>query len=224
MHVVPVHGETHPYRAVMAEDQLQVGWFAENAHIREHAVVHKMMRAHTVAAKLLAHKLVAPLRFFDFADYRSDEHVALKLYSGTFERLHGVRVTDQRTLHIVNAQPVDQAVSDDGLRLVAVAGEEFFAAGIGSVHVAVEHQAFAVPHAFPESHHIRAAFFDFLPGDGEPRFFQRASHVAAHFQLFPGGTGNVDHVAAHRHELIFANLRQDGFGQIFLHGIRFPSR
>ncbi len=224
MHVVAVHRETDPNRTVMAENQLQIGGFAENTHVGEHAVVHEMMRADTIAAKFLADEFVAPLRFLDFADHGCDDQVALKLHSSALEGFHGLRIANQRALHVVDAESVDEPVLDDGLRLVADARKKFFAASIGSVHVAVEHQAFGVAGTFPESNHVPTSFFDFLPGNGEPRFFQRTAHVAAHFQLFPGGAGSVDHVATHSDQLVFTNLRQDGFGQLFLHGVRFPSR
>src|SRR6266704_897834 len=163
----------------MTENQLQVGGFAENAHVGEHAVIYQMMRAYAVAAKFLAYEFVAPLRFFNFADHRGDENVAFQLDSCALESFHRLRVANQRALHVVNAESVDHAVLDDRLRLVADAGEKFLATGVGSIHVAVEHQAFTVPGAFPDADHIRAAFFNFLPRDGAPRFFQRAPLHAA---------------------------------------------
>ena len=90
--------------------------------------------------------------------------------------------------------------------------------------MAVEHQAFAVPRAFPEPHHIRAPRLDLLPANRKPRRFQRAAHVARHLQLLAGGTRNVDDVRAHGHEFVFANLRQDRLGQILIHGVGFSSQ
>src|SRR4029077_2899161 len=80
VHIVAARGKAHPYRTVMAEHQLHVRGLAEDAHVRQNAVIDKVMRAYPVAAKFLADELIAPLRLLDFADNGRDGDVALQLY------------------------------------------------------------------------------------------------------------------------------------------------
>ena len=223
MHIVAVHGEANPHRTVMAKDQLQIRRLAENAHVGEHAMIHEVVRANTIAAKLFAHKFVAPLCFFDFSDHRCNQKIAFQLHSRAFKRFHGLRVANQSALHVVDAKAVDQSVLDDGFCFVSDSRQKPFAASIGRIHVTVEHQAFPVACSFPQANNIGAALLDFLPRNRESRFFECASHVAPHFKFFARGAGNIDNVAAHGDEFVFANLRKNGVGQILVHCIRFPS-
>ena len=83
------------------------------------AVVHHVVRAGSVAAIFFADKFVAPLRLFDFADDRGDQTSAIKLHAGALHGFHGLRVADECTLHVVNAEAVDHSIFQDGFRLVA---------------------------------------------------------------------------------------------------------
>ncbi len=61
----------------MFENDLHVGGLAENAHVGQHAVVHQVVRAHSVAAVFSAMEF-SPLRFFDFPCDRGDDDVAFQ--------------------------------------------------------------------------------------------------------------------------------------------------
>ena len=100
------------------------------------------------------------------------------------------------------------------LRLVADAGEERLAPGVGGVHVAVEHQVAPGAAAFKSCHDIGAAFFHFLPRDAQSHLFPARAHVLAHGELFAGGAGNVDDVAAHGDDFVLAHLGDDALGDI----------
>src|SRR4029077_13073766 len=155
--------DAHPHGAEMFEYDTHVGGLAENTHVGQHAMIDEIVRAVSVTAVFFAFEFT-PLRFFDFAGDGGDDDVAFQAHTGALERFHGVGVTDQRTLHVVDAEAVDKTVFDDSVRFVAEAGEKFFAASIGGIHVAVEHQVLAAARAFPTADHIGARLFDFLPG------------------------------------------------------------
>ena len=90
--------------------------------------------------------------------------------------------------------------------LYPIPGEEIFLASVRSIHVAVEHEAAAAAGAFPACHHVGAALLNLLPCDLEACGFPRGTHVLRHFRFFACRTGNIDNVAAHRHDFFFADL------------------
>ena len=166
------------------------------------------MGSEPVAAILSAFKL-APLRLFDFARHRGDDYVPFELQSRAQQSLDRMGVANQGALHVVDAESVDEAISYHRARLVAEAGQELFAAGVRSVHMAVEHQVLATSAAGPAADYIGAAFFDLLPGNVQAQPLEDIAHVLSHLQLFAGGTRDVDHVAGHRDDLFLLNLSQD---------------
>jgi len=196
---------------------LHVRGLAEDAHVRQNAVIDEVMRAHAVAAKFLADEFIAPLRLLNFADDGGDGDVSFELYAGAHQSLHRLRVADQRAFHVVDAQAVNHLVANDGFGFVAEPSEKSFAAGVGGVHVAVEHQALAVVGAFPKTDDVCARVFYFLPRNIEAQIFEGFAHVAPHLQLFTGGAGDVHDVAAHGDNFVLANLREDGLGQVIFH-------
>ena len=127
-----------------------------------------------------------------------------------------MRVADERTLHVVDAEAVDHAVLYNRMRLVSHPGQKFFAAGVGSVHVAVEHQVLAASSTGPASDNIGTAFFDLLPRDIQPKLLKCTLHVVRHLQFLAGGAGNVDDVAAHGDDLFFPHLCKDSLGQLWV--------
>ncbi len=129
---------SHPHRAEVFEDNAHVGRLAKDAHVRQHAVFDQVVRAASVAAVFFAPEF-ATLRLFDFARNGRDDDVAFQSYSGALQGFHGVGVADERAFHVVDAEAVNESVFDNGMRLVAEAGEKFLAASVGRIHVAVEH-------------------------------------------------------------------------------------
>ena len=105
----------------MLEHHVHIRRLAEDAHVRENAVIHQVMSAEAIAAIFLPSEL-APLRFFDFASDGGDDHIALEPHSRTHQRFHSMRVTDECTLHVVDAEAVNHAVFYDCARFVADAG------------------------------------------------------------------------------------------------------
>ena len=209
----------------MSEHELHVGRFTEDAHIGKDAVIDQMVRADSIAAIFLADKFIAPLRFFDFAHHSRDEDISLQANPRTHQRPEGLHVADERTLHVVNAETIDHAFADNGIGFVADAGKKSFAAGVRSIHVAVEHQAFAVAGAFPEADHVGTAFLDLLPTDLESVGFERPAHVLPHREFLARGAGDVHHVASHGDNFFFAYVRKNLIGEValyfargFLHG------
>src|SRR5208282_1982089 len=65
MHVHSRDRNAHPKRAVMFEDDLHVGGFAQDANVREHSVVDQVMRPHAISA-VLAPAEFFPLRLLNF--------------------------------------------------------------------------------------------------------------------------------------------------------------
>ena len=192
----------------MLEHDMHVRWLAENTHVGQHSVIYQVMCAASVAAVFLALEF-PPLRFLNFAGDGSDDDVPFQTHAGALQRFHGVGVTDQRAFHVVDTESVDETIFDNGLRLVTEAGKKFLAARIGRVHVAVEHQVLAAARAFPTPHHVGARFLDFLPGHVEADLLERGLHVLRHLQFFAGRAGDVDHVAGHGNNFVFANFSQN---------------
>ena len=157
-------GNADPHGAKVFENDAHVGGLAEDAHIRKHAAVNEVMRAKTVAPIFFA-LVFAPLCLFDFASHRGDDDVALEPDACALERFDGVCITNKRALHVVDPQPVDDAILDHGVRFVTDASEKVLAAAVGSVHVAVEHQILPGTGTGPASNDVGAAFFDLLPGN-----------------------------------------------------------
>ena len=140
----------------MFENDTHVGGLAENAHVGQHAMIDEIVRAVSVTAVFFAFEFT-PLRFFDFAGDGGDDDISFQAHTRALQRFHGIGVADERALHVVDAETVDETVFDDGVRLVADAGEKFFAASVGGIHVAVEHQVLAAARAFPAADYVGAA-------------------------------------------------------------------
>src|ERR1700758_1189062 len=102
----------------MLQHDMHVSGLAQNAHIGQHTMIDKVVRTTPVAAVFLAFEF-SPLRLFDLTSNGGDNDVALQSNSGALQRLHGMRVADERALHVVNTEPVDEAVFYDSMRLVA---------------------------------------------------------------------------------------------------------
>src|SRR6266850_2402835 len=132
----------------MFEHDAHVGGLAKDAHVRQYAVVDEVVGAVPVTAVFLAFEFT-PLRLFDFAGNGSDDDVALQAYAGVLQRSHGIGVANKRAFHVVDAEAVNESVFDNGMWLVAKAGEKFLVASVGSIHVAVEHQIPAGASASP---------------------------------------------------------------------------
>ena len=109
------------------------------------------------------------------------------------------------------------------MRLVAEAGQKFLAAGVGRIHVAVEHQVLAAAGALPTADHVGAGFFHFLPGDVQADLLQRGLHVLRHLQFFAGRAGDVDHVARHGDDFVFVHLGEDPLDQFRVEARAFVS-
>ena len=129
--------------------------------------------------------------------------------AGALQRFHGVDVADERALHVVDAEAVDEPAFNHGLWFVADARKKFFAASVRCIHVAIEHQVLAAARAFPTADHIGAPFFDFLPGNLEADLLQRGFHVLRHLQFFASRAGNVDHIGRHGQNFFFADPGKD---------------
>src|SRR5580698_2736353 len=196
----------------MFENNLHVGGLAQDANIRQHTVIHQIVRTHAVAA-ILAPAELSPLCFFDFSSDGGKDNVTLKLYTRALQGLHSIGIADQRALHVVDAEAVNHSILNHCVRLVADSCEEFFLAGVGSVHMTVEHQTAAIARAFPARDDVGASLFNFLPGNVEADGFPRAAHVLRHFGLVTRGAGNIDHFAAHRYDFFLFNLGEDSFDQ-----------
>ena len=211
MHVRTMGGDANPERAVVPQDKLHVGWLSQDAHVRDNTVVDQVVAAHSVAAVLLAHKVVAPLGFFNLAGHRRDDDVALEFHPGALQRLGGLDVADQRALHVVDTQAIDGPVLDHRLGLEADAGQVRLSARVGGIHVAVEHEALAPAAPFQQTHHVGPPFFHLLPTHRQSHLLHHRAHVAAHFSFFTGRAGNVDEVARHRDDLLLVDVGEDGF-------------
>jgi hypothetical protein len=109
---------------------------------------------------------------------------------------------------------VDHPVFHHRVGFVSDAGEERFAAGVGGIHVAVEHQVAPAAAAFMSCNDISAPILDFLANDAQPHFLPAALHIVAHRQFFTGGTGDVDDLGGHGDDVVFAHLGNDALGDI----------
>src|SRR6266852_1579120 len=211
MHINTGARNAHPHRTKMLQHHAHVRRLTENADVGEHAVVYQVVRAAAVPA-IFSALVLAPLRLFDFPGDARNDHVAFEFHAGALQRFDRLRVTNERTLHVVNTEAEDHSVFDHGMRLVTDSGEKFFAAGVGRVHVAVEHQVLAFSGAGPPANDVGAPMLHFLPSHCQAQLLKRAAHVFRHLQLFAGGTRNVDEVAGHRDNLFFADSRENSFG------------
>ena len=98
-----------------------IRWLAKNAHIGQHTVIYKIMSPSSIAAIFFALEFT-PLRLFDFSRNRCDDHVAPESDARALQRLDSVRVADQRALHVVNAEAINESISHDCIRLVTNTG------------------------------------------------------------------------------------------------------
>jgi len=113
----------------MFEHNMCVGRLTEDAHIRQDAVIHQVVRAVSITTIFYALE-IAPLRFFDFARNGSNDHVALQAHTSALQGLHGMGVADERAFHVVDAEAVDESVLYDRVRLVAWTGEKMLVARV----------------------------------------------------------------------------------------------
>ena len=65
----------------MLKNHLHVSRLAQDAHIGQHATVHEIVRAHSVASIFAATKLT-PLRFFNLTGNSSEDDVAIQFDTG----------------------------------------------------------------------------------------------------------------------------------------------
>src|SRR5258707_11816863 len=87
----------------MAEYHLHVRGLAENAHVRQDAVVHKVMCTNAVTAEFFADEFIAPLCFFNLAHDSGDDDVALQLHACAHECLHRLR-SEEHTSELQSRQ------------------------------------------------------------------------------------------------------------------------
>ena len=93
----------------MFEHQFHVRRLAQDAHVRQNAVIDQIMRAESVAAIFLAFK-IPPLGFFDFAGHRGNDEVALESDSGFLQGFQRAHVAGERAFHVVNTETVNKSV------------------------------------------------------------------------------------------------------------------
>ena len=196
----------------MFENDPHVGRLAENAHVGQHTVIHQIVCAAAIATVFLAAKFT-PLRSFDFTGDRGDDDISFQAHTRPLQRSDGIGVTDERALHVVNAEAVDETVFDYSVRFVSDTGQKFLLARVGGIHVSVEHQVLPAARASPTADHVGAAFFDFLPGDFEANVLQRRLHELRHLQFFAGRAGDVDQIGRQRNDFVFSNLGQNSLDQ-----------
>src|SRR5260370_3014240 len=96
----------------------------------------EIVRAEAVAAIFLAFVL-APLRFLDFSGDRRDDYVTPELHAGALQRFNGLRITNERAFHVVDAKAVNDTVLNHGVRLVNNACKEFLRALVRPFHLSV---------------------------------------------------------------------------------------
>ena len=72
--------------------------------------------------------------------------------------------------------------------------------------------------AISRSNRIWARFFDLLPSDIKADLLQRRLHVLRHLQFFARGAGDIDHVARHGDDLVFANFSEDALDELGVEG------
>lgn len=67
VNVEAVRRQSHPQRAVVTQNHLQIRGLTQDAHVGKNAVVHQMMRSDAITPIFLAHEFVSPLRLLDFS-------------------------------------------------------------------------------------------------------------------------------------------------------------
>src|SRR5216684_2258898 len=152
------------------------------------------MRSYTIAPVFTTTEFF-PLSLLDLPGDGGKNHIALELHTRLLQRSYSVRVTHERALHVVNAEAVDHAALDHGVRFVSDSGQKIFLPGVGGVHVAVEHEAAAVAGAFPAGDHVGTVFFDLLPSDLQAHALPGSPYVFRHLAFITGGTGDINDVA-----------------------------
>src|SRR5712664_992349 len=213
MHVNAGARNADPHRTEMLQHDVHFCRLAEDAHVREHTVIHQVVRAIAVATIFLA-LVLAPLRFLDFAGDGRYDHVALELHASAVQRPDRMRVTNECAFHVVDAKAVNDTLLNDGVWLVTDADKKFLATRVRRVHVAIEHQVLPAAGAGPPANDVGAPFFHFLPGHSQAQLPERATHVFRHLQLFARRTWDVDDVAGHRDNFLFAYGSENAFDQL----------
>src|ERR1700730_920189 len=216
VHVDAGAGNTYPERSEMLKHYVHIRGLTQDAHIGEHSVIYQVVCAHPVTAILFSLEL-APLCLLDLSGNGRNDHITPKLDFRALQGLDRVGVADQRPFHVVNAQAIEKSIFDDGLWLVSDASQEFFVASVGSVHVAVEHQALAATNSHPAPNHVGASLFYFLPCDIQPELVQRRLHVLRHLKFFAGWAWNVYDIAAHGNDFFFVYLGENFLRDLGIH-------
>ena len=160
---VALRRDAQPERPEVAEDHLLLGRLAEDAHVREPAVGDEVAGAGCIAAVLGALR-VPVLRLLDLAADRRHQEIALERDSCVPQRAHRLDVAGERALHVRDAEPVQTLLADERLGLEPRdVRQPRLAAGVGGVHVPVEHQRRPSARAGERPEHVRPALLDLLP-------------------------------------------------------------
>src|SRR5437588_12135182 len=101
----------------MLEDDVHVGWFAQDAHVGQNAVIHQVMSAKSVSAKFFALEL-SPLGLFNLTRHCGNDDVALQANAGTLQSFHRVCVANEGSLHVVDAKAIQESLANDSCRFV----------------------------------------------------------------------------------------------------------
>src|SRR6187397_1344013 len=96
----------------MTHNDLRLGRFAENAHVRDTPVRDEVARARRVAAVLGALR-VAVLRLLDLAGDGGDHDVATEPDSRVGKRAERLDVASKRALHVRDPEAVEPPVLDE---------------------------------------------------------------------------------------------------------------
>jgi hypothetical protein len=164
----------------VAEDDLRLGRFAQDAHVGHAAMGHEVTRAGGVPAELGA-LCVPVLRLLDLAGDGRDHHVATKRHPGVRERAERLHVARERALHVRDSEPVEPSVLDESARLEAGhVPEPRLAARVRGVHVTVEHEARPAADTCARAEHVRPPVLDLLPLDLQPHVEERLAHELRH--------------------------------------------
>ena len=102
--------QAQPERPEVREDELVLGWLAEDAEVGRPAVTHEVARARGIAAVLRALG-VTLLRLLDLAADRGDDHVAPQSRAVLDQRPDGFDVARPARPSCSRSQPVDPAVA-----------------------------------------------------------------------------------------------------------------
>src|SRR5439155_1532502 len=212
---VAVHPNAQPQRTEMAEDDLPFGGLAEQAHVGDPAVRDEIAGPGGVASVLSADR-VAVLRLLDLAADRREQNVAPQTHGGVLQCAHGLDVAGERALHVRDAEPVEAAVSFEGLRLEARdVAQPRLPTGVRGVHVPVEHQRRAASGSRPGTERVRAIVLDLLPLHLQSQAVVDRDHQVGHALLVAREAVHVHHLARRVDEPVAVDLHARKCGSTF---------